>query len=62
MRYKSPYHRDKGGHELPFEGISKEKAKKMLKEGTAHGKALTGKQKRALGARAGGNRPKRKGA
>ena len=38
---------------------TKTKAKKMLKEGTANGKALTKKQKGYFGAIAGGNAKKR---
>lgn len=35
-------------------GPSKEKAAKILKDGTVHGKALTEKQKAFMGVRAGG--------
>lgn len=35
-------------------GPSKEKAKKILKHGSVHGKKLTKKQKGFMGARAGG--------
>mgnify|MGYP001585031212 FL=1 len=40
--------------------LTKSKAKKMLKEGKAHGKKLTAKQKRLFGARAGGAPVKKK--
>ncbi len=36
------------------------KAKKILREGVAQGKKLTGKQKRFFGAIAGGQRPRKK--
>lgn len=39
--------------------LGPEKAKLMLKEGTARGKALTGKQKRLFGFVAGGGKPTR---
>ncbi len=40
--------------------LNKSKAKKILKEGIARGKRLTGKQKRFFGAIAGGARRKKK--
>lgn len=40
--------------------VSKEKAKKILRDGTVHGKPLTSKQKAFFGARAGGAPVKRK--
>jgi hypothetical protein len=39
--------------------ITKAKAKKILKHGTVHGKPLTPKAKRFMGARAGGAKRKR---
>lgn len=38
--------------------LTKEKAKKMLKEGTANGKRLTKKQKGYFGVIAGGKKPR----
>lgn len=35
--------------------LSPQKAKKILKDGTVHGKPLTEKQRRFMGARAGGS-------
>jgi hypothetical protein len=40
-------------YEMPSENISPEKAKQMLKDGTAHGHPLTDKQKKMLGAAVG---------
>ncbi len=37
--------------------MSQEKAKKMMGDGTAHGKPLTGKQKGLFGLIAGGKKP-----
>jgi hypothetical protein len=39
---------------VAFGNVSKSKARKILADGTARGKRLTAKQKRALGARIGG--------
>lgn len=39
--------------------LSKSKAKKILRDGSVRGKKLTGKQKRFLGARAGGAKRKK---
>jgi len=36
-----------------------EKAKKILRDGTVHGKALTGKQKKYFGLIAGGDNPRK---
>lgn len=44
----------------PSAKISPQKAKKMLKEGMAHGKPLTQKQKGMLGAAAGKEKTKKK--
>ena len=43
-------------------GPTPEKAKEMLRDGTANGEPLTGKQKRFFGARAGGTRTSSSGA
>jgi len=40
--------------------LTKRKAKKILKEGVAHGKKLTAKQKKFFGAITGGKGPRRK--
>jgi len=40
--------------------LTSTKAKKILKEGVARGKKLTGKQKKFFGAVAGGQRPRKR--
>lgn len=40
--------------------LTSHKAKKILKEGVAQGKKLTGRQKKFFGAIAGGQKPRRK--
>lgn len=40
--------------------LTSTKAKKILREGVARGKKLSGKQKRFFGAIAGGQKPRRK--
>jgi hypothetical protein len=46
----------KRGKKRPFGNVSKAKARKILKDGTAQGRPLSARQKRALGARIGGKR------
>jgi len=41
--------------------LTKRKARKILRHGTVHGKPLTAKQKRFMGARAGGAPVRQKG-
>ena len=41
--------------------LSSKKAKKILEDGTVHGKPLTARQKKFFGAIAGGEAPKKKG-
>jgi len=43
----------------PLKRVSASKAKKILKDGTVHGKSLTPKQKRFFGFIAGGGKPTR---
>ena len=40
--------------------LTKAKAREILKDGTAHGKKLTKKQKKFFGAIAGGERPRKR--
>ena len=47
-------------HEIPFSNVSKAKARRMLEDGTAHGRPLTTKQRGALGARVSDSKPKRR--
>jgi len=42
-------------------GPTSEKAKEILKDGTVHGKKLTPKQKRFMGWKAGGSKPRSTG-
>lgn len=46
--------------DMPHKKLTKSKAKKILRHGSVRGKKLTAKQRRFMGARAGGARMKKK--
>jgi len=48
-----PVEKDSCNYSLPSKNVSKKKAKKILKDGKVHGKKLTEKQRKMLGAAAG---------